>query len=196
MGKVLIITFCFFLSFGSPLFAASKEDLQGIKEKASLKEKQLKEYQAKQRRLESELKTLSQKEKQTGQKTEKVKNNLIEVKSKTSSLQSRREIMQNTLPMWQTLMQETLTATIVENILQSDFRTGQTVSRNLLLNSLLNVKAGYYKVLQESLEQNERDLKSTEQEEEKLLSEQIVASNVKKAPINKVVEIGVGRRKK
>ena len=169
MGKILITVLCFFFCFGSPLLAASKADLQGIKEKASLKEKQLKEYQAKQRRLESELKTLSQKEKQTGQKTEKVRNNLIEVKSKTSSLQSRREIMQNTLPMWQTLMQETLTATIVENILQSDFQTGQTVSRNLLLNSLLNVKAGYYKVLQESLEQNERDLKSTEQEKEKLL---------------------------
>ena len=31
---------------------------------------------------------------------------------------------------------------------------------------------------------------------DELVSEQIVASNVKKAPINKVVEIGVGRRKK
>ena len=172
MGKVLITVFCLFLCVGSAFSAASKEDLQGIKEKASLKEKQLKEYQEKQRKLEQELKNLTQKEKQTGQRTEKIKNNLIEVKSKTSSLQSRREIMQNTLPMWQTLMQETLTATIVENILQSDFYTGKTVSRNLLLNSLLNVKAGYYKNLQKSLEQNEKDLKLTEQEKEDLISQQ------------------------
>ena len=172
MGKVLITVFYLFLCVGSAFSAASKEDLQGIKEKASLKERQLKEYQEKQRKLEQELKNLTQKEKQTGQRTEKIKNNLIEVKSKTSSLQSRREIMQNTLPMWQTLMQETLTATIVENILQSDFYTGKTVSRNLLLNSLLNVKAGYYKNLQKSLEQNEKDLKLTEQEKEDLISQQ------------------------
>ncbi len=172
MGKVLITVFCLFLSLGSMLFAASKEDLQGIKEQASLKEKQLKEYQEKQRKLEQELKNLTQKEKQTGQKTQEIKSNLIEVKSKTSSLQSRREMMQNTLPMWQTLMQETITATVVENILQSEFNTGKTVSRNLLLNSLLNVKAGYYKNLQNSLEQNERDLQLTEQEKEDLLAKQ------------------------
>lgn len=172
MGKILIIVFCLFFYFGSPLFAASKDDLKGIKEKASLKEKQLKEFQEKQRKLEQELKNLTQKEKQTGQKTEEIKSNLIEVKSKTSSLQSRREIMKTTLPMWQTLMQETLTATIVENILQSDFNTGKTVSRNLLLNSLLDVKARYYKNLQKSFEQNEKDLKLTEQEKENLLSQQ------------------------
>jgi len=172
MGKVLITAFCLFFCFGSAYSAASKEDLQGIKEKASLKEKQLKEYQEKQRKLEQELKNLTQKEKQTGQKTEKIKSNLIEVKSKTSSLQSRREIMKNTLPMWQTLMQETLTATIVENILQSDFYTSQTVTRNIILNFLLNIKAEYYKNLQKSLEQNEKDLKLTEQERETLLSEQ------------------------
>lgn len=172
MGKILTVVFCFFLCFGSTAFAASKEDLQGIKEKASLKEKQLKEYQEKQRKLEQELKNLTQKEKQTGKKTEEIKSNLIEVKSKTSSLQNRREMMKTTLPMWQTLMQETITATVVENILQSDYRTGQTVSRNLLLNSLLNVKAGYYKNLQKSLEQNEKDLKLTEQEKEDLLSQQ------------------------
>ncbi len=172
MGKILITVFCFFFCFGSTLFAASKDDLRGIKEKASLKEKQLREYQEKQKKLEQELKNLTQKEKQTGKKTEEVKSNLIEVKSKTSSLQSRREIMKTTLPMWQTLMQETLTATIVENILQSDFNTGKTVSRNLLLNSLLDVKAGYYKNLQKSLEQNEKDLQLTEREKEKLLSQQ------------------------
>ena len=126
MGKILIFVFCLLLSFGSTVFAASKEDLQGIKAKASLKEKQLKEYQAKQKKLEQELKNLTQKEKQTGQKTEEVKSNLIEVRSKTSSLQSRREMMQNTLPMWQTLMRETITATVVENILQSKYNTGKT----------------------------------------------------------------------
>ena len=93
------------------------------------------------------LKNLTQKEKQTGKKSEEVKNNLTEVKSKTADLQGRREIMQSTLPMWQTLMQETLTFTIVENILQSDYRTGKTVTRNLLLNSLLKVKAKYFKNL-------------------------------------------------
>ena len=173
MGKILTAFFCLFFCFGSAVFAASKEDLQGIKEKASLKEKQLKEYQEKQRRLEQELKNLTQKEKQTGQKTQEIKSNLTEVKSKTSALQSRREMMQNTLPMWQTLMQETITATVVENILQSDFHTGKTVSTNLLLNSLLNVKAGYYKSLQKSLEQNEKDLKLTEQEKEDLLLKQV-----------------------
>ncbi|MBO7605698.1 MAG: peptidoglycan DD-metalloendopeptidase family protein [Elusimicrobiaceae bacterium] len=172
MGKILIIVFCLSFSLGSTIFAASKEDLQGIKEQASLKEKQLKEYQAKQKKLEQELKSLTQKEKQTGKKTEEIKSNLIEVKSKTSSLQSRREIIKTTLPMWQTLMQETLTATIVENILQSNFHTGKTVSTNLLLNSLLNAKAGYYKNLQKSLEQNEKDLKLTEREKENLLSRQ------------------------
>ncbi len=172
MGKVLITVFCLFFCFGNAYSAASQEDLQGIKEKASLKEKQLKEYQEKQRKLEQELKNLTQKEKQTGQKTQEIKSNLVEVKSKTSSLQSRREMMQNTLPMWQTLMQETITATVVENILQSEFNTGKTVSRNLLLNSLLNVKAGYYKNLQSSLEQNEKDLKLTEQEKEDLLARQ------------------------
>ena len=172
MGKVLITVFCLFFCFGRAFSAASQEDLQGIKEKASLKEKQLKEYQEKQRKLEQELKNLTQKEKQTGQKTQEIKSNLVEVKSKTSSLQNRREMMQNTLPMWQTLMQETITATVVENILQSEFNTGKTVSRNLLLNSLLNVKAGYYKNLQNSLEQNEKDLKLTEQEKEDLLARQ------------------------
>lgn len=173
MGKILIFVFCFSFCFGSTVFAASKEDLQGIKAKASLKEKQLKEYQAKQKKLEQELKNLTQKEKQTGQKTQEVKSNLIEVKSKTSSLQSRREMMQNTLPMWQTLMRETITATVVENILQSEYNTGKTVTTNLLLNSLLKVKAGYYKNLQKSLEQNEKDLKLTEQEKENLLSRQL-----------------------
>ncbi len=172
MGKVLITVFCFLFCFGRAYCATSNEDLQGIREKASLKEKQLKEYQEKQKKLEQELKNLTQKEKQAGQETEKIKSNLVEVKTKTSSLQSRREIMQNTLPMWQTLMQETLTATIVENILQSDFYTDKTVSTNLLLNSLLDVKAGYYKNLQKSLEQNEKDLKLTEQEKENLLSQQ------------------------
>ncbi|MBO4707545.1 MAG: peptidoglycan DD-metalloendopeptidase family protein [Elusimicrobiaceae bacterium] len=172
MGKILITVFCFFFCLGSTIFAASKTDLQGIKEKASLKEKQLKEYQEKQKKLEQELKNLTQKEKQTGKKTEEIKSNLIEVKSKTSSLQSRREMMKTTLPMWQTLMKETLTATIVENILQSDFNTGETVSRNLILNSLLDVKAGYYKNLQKSLEKNEKDLKQTELEKENLLSQQ------------------------
>ena len=172
MGKILITVFCLFFCFGSTVFAASKEDLQGIKEKASLKEKQLKEYQEKQRKLEQEIKNLTQKEKQTGKKTEEIKSNLIEVKSKTSSLQNRSEMMRNTLPMWQTLIKETLTATIVENILESSFNTGKTLSRNLLLNSLLDIKTGYYKNLQKSLEQNEKDLELTEQEKEDLLSQQ------------------------
>ena len=51
MGKILITVFCLFFCFGSTVFAASKEDLQGIKEKASLKEKQLKEYQEKQKKF-------------------------------------------------------------------------------------------------------------------------------------------------
>ena len=172
MGKILITFFCFLFCFGRVFATASNADLQGIKEKASLKEKQLKEYQEKQRKLEQELKNLTQKEKQTGEKTEQIRSNLTEVKSKTSALQSRREMMQNTLPMWQTLMQETITATVVENILQSEYNTGKTVSTNLLLNSLLDVKAGYYKNLQKSLEQNEKDLKLTEQEKENLLARQ------------------------
>lgn len=172
MGKILITVFCFFFCFGGLLFAASKTDLQGIKEQASLKEKQLKEYQERQRKLEQELKNLTQKEKQTGQKTQQIKSNLTEVKSKTSSLQNRRQMMQNTLPMWQTLMQETIISTVVENVLESGFYTGKTVSTNLLLNSLLDVKAEYYKNLQKSLEQNEKDLKLTEQEKENLLSQQ------------------------
>ena len=171
MGKILVTVFCFVFCFGAAQ-AASKEDLQGIKEQATLKEKQLKEYQNKQRKLEQELKNLTQREKQTGKKTEEIKSNLIEVKSKTSLLQSKYEIMQSTLPMWQALMQETLTSTIVENILQSDFYTGKTVTRNLLLNSLLKAKAAYFKNLQASLEQNEKDLKLTEQEQKKLLSQQ------------------------
>ncbi len=171
MGKILKLISCFIFAFAAAGFAASTNDLQSIKEKASLKEKQLKEYQDKQRKLEQELKNLTQKEQQTGKKTEEIKSNLIEVKSKASSLQNRREIMQNTLPMWQTLMKETLTATIVENILQSDFRTGRTVTRNLLLNYLLDIKASYYKNLQKNFEQNERDLKLTVQEQESLTSQ-------------------------
>ncbi len=171
MGKILTLIFCFTFPFAAVSFAASTDDLQSIKEKASLKEKQLKEYQNKQYKLEQELKNLTQKEQQTGKKTEEIKSNLIEVKSKASSLQSRSEIMRNTLPMWQTLMKETLTATIVENILQSDFRTGRTVTRNLLLNSLLDIKASYYKNLQKNFEQNERDLKLTVKEQESLTSQ-------------------------
>ena len=173
MGKVLVFLLCFFFCFGAAE-AASKEELQGIKEKASLKEKQLKEYQNKQRKLEQELRNLTQKEQQTGKKSEAVKNTLTEVKSKTSSLQDKHEIMTSTLPMWQTLMKETLTFTIVENMLQSDFRTGKTVTRNLLLNSLLKAKAAYFQNLQNSLEQNENDLKQTIQEQEKLLFQQTV----------------------
>ena len=171
MGKILVFFLCLFFCFGGAN-AASKEDLQGLKEQATLKEKQLKEYQSKQKKLEEELKNLTQKEKQTGKKSEEVKNNLTEVKSKTADLQGRREIMQSTLPMWQTLMQETLTFTIVENILQSDYRTGKTVTRNLLLNSLLKVKAKYFKNLQSLLEQNEKDLNSTIQEQQNLISQQ------------------------
>ena len=77
MGKILTISFRFVFCFGAVSFAASNEDLQGIKEKASLKEKQLKEYQNKQRKLEQELKNLTQKEQQTGKKTEEIKSNLI-----------------------------------------------------------------------------------------------------------------------
>ena len=70
MGKILILIFCFLFCFGGAN-AASKEDLKGIKEQASLKEKQLKEYQNKQEKLEQELKNLTQKEKQTGKKLRK-----------------------------------------------------------------------------------------------------------------------------
>lgn len=169
MVKILVVIFCLFFCTGGAN-AASKSDLQDIKEQASLKEKQLKEYQNKQKKLEQELKNLTQKEQQTGKKTEEIKNNLTEVKSKTADLQSKRDIIQSTIPMWQTLMQETLTATIVENILQSDYRTGETVIRNLLLNSLLKTKARYFKNLQASLERNERDLNLTMKEQEILLS--------------------------
>ncbi len=171
MVKILVLFLSFIFCFGGAN-AASKEDLKGIKEQASLKEKQLKEYQNKQKKLEQELKNLTQKEKQTGKKTEEIKNNLTEVKSKSADLQSRRDILQNTIPMWQVLMQETLTSTIVENILQSDYRTGRTVTRNLLLNSLLNTKAKYFQNLQNSLEQNEKDLHLTMKEQEVLLSKQ------------------------
>lgn len=172
MGKVLTLILCSLFIFGAPVWAASKEDLQGIKEQASLKEKQLKEYQNKQRKLEEELKNLTKKEEQTGKKKEEVKSNLIEVKSKTSNLKSKQEIIQSTLPMWQTLMKETLTSTIVENMLEAQIYTEDTLVRNLLLNSLLKIKAAYFKNLQISLEKNKHDLQVTVKEQEKLLSQQ------------------------
>ena len=172
MGKILILILCFLFILGAPLQAASNEDLQGIKKQASLKEKQLKEYQNKQRRLEEELKNLTQKEEQTDKKKEEIKSNLIEVKSKTSNLKSKQEIIQSTLPMWQTLMKETLTATIVENMLEAQVYTGDTLIRNLLLNHLLKIKAVYFQNLQASLEKNKQDLQVTAQEQEKLLSQQ------------------------
>lgn len=172
MGKILTLILCLLFTLGAPVWAASKEDLEGIKEQATLKEKQLKEYQNKQRKLEEELKNLTKKEEQTGKKKEEVKYNLIEVKSKTSNLKSRQEIIQSTLPMWQTLMKETLTATIVENMLEAQLYTEDTLIRNLLLNSLLKIKAAYFKNLQISLEKNKQDLQSTAQEQEKLLSQQ------------------------
>ena len=172
MGKILTLVLCSLFVLGAPAKAASKEDLQGIKQQATLKEKQLKEYQNKQRKLEEELKNLTKKEEQTGKKKEEIKTNLIEVKSKTSNLKSRQEIMQSTLPMWQTLMKETLTATIVENMLETQIYTEDTLVRNLLLNSLLKIKAAYFKNLQASLEKNQQDLKITTQEQEKLLSQQ------------------------
>ena len=172
MGKILTLVLCSLFVLGAPAKAASKEDLQGIKQQATLKEKQLKEYQNKQRKLEEELKNLTKKEEQTGKKKEEIKTNLIEVKSKTSNLKSRQEIIQSTLPMWQTLMKETLTATIVENMLEAQVYTEDTLVRNLLLNSLLKIKAAYFKNLQASLEKNKQDLKITTQEQEKLLSQQ------------------------
>lgn len=172
MGKILSLILCSLFVLGAPLQAASNEDLQGIKKQASLKEKQLKEYQNKQRRLEEELKNLTQKEEQTGKKKEEITSNLIEVKSKTSNLKSKQEIIQSTLPMWQTLMKETLTATIVENMLEAQVYTGDTLIRNLLLNNLLKIKAAYFQNLQASLEKNKQDLQVTAQEQEKLLSQQ------------------------
>ena len=172
MGKILTLILCFSVIIGAPVWGASNEDLQGIKKQASLKEQQLREYQNTQRRLEEELKNLTKKEEQTGKKKEEVKYNLIEVKSKTSNLRNKQEIIQSTLPMWQTLMKETLTATIVENMLESQVYTGDTLIRNLLLNSLLKIKAVYFRNLQTSLEKNKKDLQVTAQEQEKLITQQ------------------------
>ena len=148
MGKILAVVLSVLLILGAPVWAASKEDLQGIKEQASLKEKQLKEYQNKQRKLEEELKNLTRREEQTGKKHERIKDSLTEVKSKSADLKSRQEIIQSTLPMWQTLMQETLTSTIIENMLESNLYSGDTLMRNILLNSLLKIKTIYFKNLQ------------------------------------------------
>ena len=42
MGKILTLILCLLFTLGAPVWAASKEDLEGIKEQATLKEKQLK----------------------------------------------------------------------------------------------------------------------------------------------------------
>ena len=120
MEKILKLTLVFALFFAAQFAAAAtKEELAALERQAKEKEQQLKQLQEQETKLERELKTLTQKELDAQRRAVELSADIEVFRTQAGRALEHKNLMEENLPLWQTVVQKELSDYIIEDILQS-----------------------------------------------------------------------------
>ncbi len=168
MEKVLIFFISFLFIFSGPLCAASKQELADLQRKAKEKEEELKKYRQQENLIAKEIQNLTKKEQQTEKLSIKLVGDIEVIQSQRSKTIEHKTLLEENLPMWQSVVRGELSGYVIQNALKSKYYDSEEEKNLAIFSSALQNHLMFVQKLKSETKETSQKIESFKEKSKEL----------------------------